>query len=100
VEYGLPRDIPVPVPQFEPRENFAGRGPRGYTRSDERIRDDICEILTRHPEIDATDIDITVDHGVVTLAGTVEDRYTKRLAADVAELTLGVHEVENRLRIA
>jgi hypothetical protein len=100
VEYGSADDIPVPVPQFEPRRNFAGRGPRGYRRSDARIRDEICEILTRHPEIDATDIDITVENGVVTLGGTVEDRYTKRLAADVAELTLGVHEVDNRLRIA
>lgn len=100
VGFDYDRDIPIPVPGFESGRNFAGRGPRGYRRSDERIHEDICEILTRHPEIDATDIDIAVENGVVTLSGTVEDRYTKRLAEDVAELTLGVHEVENRLRLA
>lgn len=97
VAYG--RDIPIPVPGFESGRNFVGRGPRGYRRSDARIHEDICETLTRHPEIDATDIEIAVDNGVVTLSGTVEDRYTKRLAEDVAELTLGVHDVENRLRL-
>jgi hypothetical protein len=94
------RDVPVPVPGYEPRRNFAGRGPRGYRRSDARIHEDICEILTRHPEIDASDIEVEVKNGVVTLSGTVEDRYTKRLAEDVAELTLGVHDVENRMRIS
>lgn len=100
VAYDYGRDVPVPVPGFVPRRDFAGRGPRGYRRSDARIHEDVCEILTRHPEIDASDIDIAVENGVVTLSGTVEDRYTKRLAADVAELTRGVHDVENRLRIA
>lgn len=101
VGYGYDRrELPVPVPGFESGRNFAGRGPRGYRRPDARIHEDICEILTRHPEIDATDIDITVHDGVVTLSGTVEDRYTKRLAGDVAELTFGVHDVENRLRLA
>lgn len=100
VDYDFRGDVPVPVPYFESRRNFAGRGPRSYRRSDARIHEDICEILTRHPEIDASDIDITVENGVVTLSGTVEDRYTKRLARDVAELTLGVHDVENRLRLA
>jgi hypothetical protein len=100
VNTGYDRDMPVPVPGYELRRNFTGRGPRGYRRSDARIHEDICEVLTRHPEIDASDIDVEVQNGVVTLSGTVEDRYTKRLAEDVAELTLGVHDVENRMRIA
>lgn len=92
-------DYGVPVPGFR-RPDHSGRGPRGYVRSDERIEEDICEILTRHPEIDATDISVTVRNGAVTLSGTVEDRYTKRLAEDVAELARGVRDVDNQLRLA
>jgi hypothetical protein len=100
VGFDYDRDVPIPVPGFGSGRSFAGRGPRGYTRSDARIHEDICEVLTRHPEIDATDIEVAVQNGVVTLNGTVADRYTKRLAGDVAELTLGVHDVENRLRLS
>jgi hypothetical protein len=80
------------------RPNYAGRGPRGYTRSDARIEEDICEALTRHPEIDATDVAVTVRSGVVTLEGTVDDGHAKRLAEDLAARTAGVRDVDNRLR--
>lgn len=81
------------------RQNFAGRGPRGYRRSDVRINEEINEALTRHPEIDATDIDVRVESGVVTLSGAVDDKYAKRLAEDIAEECYGVTEVRNDLRV-
>lgn len=34
--------------------NFRGRGPKGYVLSDDQIREDVCEILTRDPHVDAT----------------------------------------------
>src|SRR5215471_11804457 len=37
-----------------------GRGPKGYQRSDERIREDICERLTQHSAIDAGEIEVEV----------------------------------------
>lgn len=77
----------------------AGRGPRGYQRSDERIREDVNERLTDHPDIDASEIEVRVDNGEVTLIGAVEDRRTKRLAEDVAESVSGVRDVHNQLRI-
>jgi len=76
----------------------AGRGPKGYQRSDERIREDVCERLTHHPEIDAGEIDIQVKNGEVTLTGTVERREEKRMAEDVAEAVSGVKDVHNQLR--
>jgi hypothetical protein len=91
--------IPVVPPAFG-RRNNAGRGPRGYVRSDARIHEEVCEILTRHPEIDASDISVDVENGTVKLSGTVDDRRTKRLAEDVADLTLGVRDVDNQLRLA
>ncbi len=82
------------------RAGYAGRGPRKYQRSDERIEEDVNEQLTRHPEIDATDIDVQVHDGEVTLTGTVSDRWMKRLAEDVAESVSGVRDIHNQLRVA
>jgi osmotically-inducible protein OsmY len=83
---------------FQQRGQFAGRGPKGYQRSDERIRDDVNEWLTRHPDIDASDIDVIVERCEVTLTGAVEDRRDKRLAEDIAESVPGVNQVHNQLR--
>ena len=82
------------------RGHHAGRGPRNYRRSDARILEDVCEALTRHGDVDATDIEVAVEGGEVTLSGTVDDRRTKRLAEDVAASCAGVHDVHNRLRVS
>lgn len=87
------------VSQEERSGRFRGMGPRGYQRSDERIREDVCDLLTDDDEIDASDISIEVSAGVVVLAGTVENRETKRRAEDVAEAVSGVREVQNNLRV-
>ena len=47
--------------------SYRGRGPRGYTRSDERLLETICERLTDDPRIDARDIEVQVQQQVVTL---------------------------------
>jgi hypothetical protein len=78
---------------------FAGRGPKGYQRSDERIREDVCERLTQDPRVDASDIEIQVQNGEVTLSGTVDDRESKRTAEDVAESISGVKDVHNQIRV-
>jgi hypothetical protein len=66
---------------------YAGRGPRGYRRADERIREDICERLTYHPEIDASEMEVTVSNSEVTLTGTVESRAMKRRTSHRCWLT-------------
>lgn len=81
------------------RGRFAGRGPKGYQRSDERIREDVNERLTDHPDVDAGEIEVQVKDGEVTLTGTVDRRETKRMAEDVAESVSGVKQVHNQLRI-
>lgn len=78
--------------------NFRGRGPKGYRRSDERIREDVNDRLTDHQYLDASDIDVSVKEGEVTLSGKVFDRTDKRLAEDVAESVTGVKNVQNNLR--
>jgi hypothetical protein len=78
---------------------YAGRGPKGYRRSNERIRDDVADRLTMHGQVDATEIEIQVEDGEVTLTGTVDSRRTKRLAEDLAESVTGVRDVHNQLRL-
>jgi|HigsolmetaAR201D_1030396.scaffolds.fasta_scaffold00478_10 hypothetical protein len=79
---------------------YRGRGPRGYKRSDERIREDVCECLTEDDCIDATNIEVQVKDGEVTLSGTVNTREEKRRACDLIELLSGVKDVQNNLRVA
>jgi hypothetical protein len=78
---------------------YSGVGPRGYRRSDDRIKDDVNDRLTWHGYIDATDIQVEVNDGVVTLKGLVENRRQKRMAEDAAESIPGVEDVENQLKL-
>lgn len=79
---------------------FHGKGPRNWVRSDTRIHDEVCELLAHHPDIDASEIDVVVKDGEVTLTGTVPDRRMKRLADDVVDGIMGLHDVHNQLRVA
>jgi osmotically-inducible protein OsmY len=79
---------------------YTGRGPKGYARSDERIEEEINEALARDPEIDASDIEVKVEKGVVTLTGTIDEREQKREIEDLVESVFGVKDVENRLRVS
>jgi len=76
-----------------------GRGPRGYTRSDDRIREDVSDWLMEDRYVDASEIDVTVASGEVTLAGLVDSREAKRRAEDIAASALGVKDVHNALRV-
>ena len=93
-EHGMRGGEPWTVPG-----PHTGRGPQGYERSDQAILEDVCERLTRHGEVDASDITVRCEQREVTLEGTVEDRRAKRLAEDTAESVFGVRDVQNRLRI-
>ena len=77
---------------------FAGVGPRGYKRPDVRIEEEVVQRLEDAEWIDATDVEVEVVDGVVTLAGEVEMRAERRAAEDVAAEVAGVVDVINRLR--
>jgi hypothetical protein len=82
-----------------PRASNRGLGPRGYERSDERIREDVCERLTDDPHIDASEIEVTVANGEVTLSGTLRSRNAKRRSVYVTEQARGVKDVHNLIRV-
>ncbi len=78
---------------------FFGKGPKGWKRSDDRIKDDVSEALYRDYHVDASEIEVDVKEGVVTLSGTVESRDAKRSAEECIENLSGVIDVHNRIRI-
>jgi hypothetical protein len=78
---------------------FAGRGPKGYQRSDERIKEEINDRLTAHPGVDASDVEVQVQSGEVTLTGTTPSRHCKRMAEDIAEQCAGVKDVRNEIKV-
>jgi hypothetical protein len=75
-----------------------GRGPKGYRRGDDRIRDDVCERIARSG-VNAEEVEVRVENGEVTLTGEVEHRDDKRILEDIAEDVFGVVGVQNSIRV-
>lgn len=100
--FGDPNDYVQAVTDGREDELFGehrGRGPKGYRRADERIREDVNDRLTDDSWLDAREIDVQVADGEVTLSGTVDSRRAKRRAEDIVERVAGVSDVQNNLRV-
>jgi osmotically-inducible protein OsmY len=82
-----------------PEGRHRGRGPKNYARSDERIREDVGDQLSDDSWLDASDIEVKVAEGEVTLDGTVEARDDKHRAERLVERVRGVRHVQNNLRV-
>lgn len=81
------------------RGPYAGRGPKNWAVSDERLRDMVSERMAHHSHLDASDIEVDVSDCEVTLRGTVDNRLQKRLADDIADRVPGVRDVHNHLTL-
>lgn len=77
-----------------------GRGPKNYRRSDELLREIICEQLTDDPYIDARDVSVEISNGEVTLRGTVAAREQKYAIEDLVADVGGVTEIHNYLSVS
>ncbi|WHS91043.1 BON domain-containing protein (plasmid) [Sinorhizobium kummerowiae] len=80
-------------------DQHRGKGPKGYTRSDARIQEDVSDRLSDEGMLDASDIAVSVTNGAVQLSGLVDTKWAKRRAEDCAEAVSGVKHVQNNLRI-
>ena len=85
--------------RMDEQREHRGRGPKGYRRSDERIKEDVNDRLSDDYYLDASDVEVAVENMEVTLTGTVRNRNDKRRAEDLADSVSGVTNVENRLRV-
>ncbi|QRK11391.1 BON domain-containing protein [Archangium violaceum] len=75
-----------------------GKAPKAYTRSDDRIREDVYDRLM-HGWVNAEHVEVQVKNGEVTLTGLVEERRDKRIIEDIIEDVLGVKDVHNQLKV-
>ena len=83
--------------EYKKQANFIGYGPRGYKRSDDRIYEEVCEVLMRNPDVNATNIGVKVENGVVFLSGKVESRRMKKIAEMIIDDLPGIQDVKNEL---
>lgn len=81
------------------RPSFAGKGPKGYTRSDDRLKDEISDRFMHDHDLDASEIEIEVRDGECTLTGTVDSRQSRFRAEQLADSIMGVRDVTNNLRV-
>ena len=86
-------------PQLDHEGSHFGKGPRGYKRSDDSIYEDVCYDLTVSPDVDASDIQVTVKDGIVFLTGQIQDRKEKKMVEYEIENVSGVIDVQNQLTI-
>ena len=94
----LPRIGPF-APEETTTGPYRGVAPKGYTRSDDRIRDEVCDELTRHPDVDPSRLTVNVQKGEVTLEGSVDALWARQLVDGIATACVGVRQVHNRLRV-
>lgn len=85
--------------EYNEQTNFVGYGPKNYRRSDDRIYEEVCETLMQHREVDASNIGVKVENGVVYLSGKANDRRSKKMAELIIEDLPGVQDVRNELSI-
>ena len=69
-------------------------------KSDSSLQHDVEEQLENDPEIDVQMLDVHVQEGVVTLAGTVSSDPEKWKADDIARRVAGVAELISNLQVA
>lgn len=103
-DYNLGTGTSMRMNRYESSQNqdrgFYGKGPKGWKRSDDRIKDEICESLYDSRTIDASEIDVTVKDGHVTLSGTVDSREAKREVESLIDNVRGVEDVSNNIKLS
>lgn len=72
---------------------------RAFLRTDDQIREDVLTDVFLHVLwTDATEVDVSVTDGIVTLSGTVEQRSTAEIAERLVRRLDGVVDVVSTLR--
>jgi BON domain-containing protein len=101
LERGAARvDLGEPITEADADVPKVPSGPKGWQRRDDRIHDDVCTRLTDDGYVDASDIEVIVHQGEVTLSGGIADRAQRERAIRIAESVRGVIDVISRLRVS
>jgi len=83
----------------EEQRGSADRRVAQRRRPDEALSHELQEILSQDPELNATEIEVEVEGGAVTLNGVVDSSDARSLAEELVESVTGVREVHNNLKV-
>lgn len=86
-------------PEYLDRLSLSQAHLQGHHRRDTLIYEEVCEALLNNPQIDATDIEIQVEDGRVTLSGKVDDREMKREVELSLEHIPGIQDLFNLITL-
>jgi osmotically-inducible protein OsmY len=98
-EYSREKSNPYEMADYliDQKINYRGYGPIGFQLSDDILLNQVTEVLLRNPHVDASEININVNAGIVFLTGHVDSRKTKKLAEVSIQGIPGVKDVMNFL---
>jgi len=82
-----------------PEAKYRGVGPKGYRRSDQHVREQICDRLMLDPYLDASGVAVTVSKGRVALTGSVPTE-RMRESAIAAAGAVASGPVDSKLQVA
>ncbi|TAK34090.1 MAG: BON domain-containing protein [Chloroflexota bacterium] len=85
-----------PSEYYIPHEEFSGTPPR---RSDQDIRRDIETALFYDDLVRSYEVQVAVQDGIVTLAGTVDSDTALTRALRDAKTVPGVRDIQNNLQV-
>jgi osmotically-inducible protein OsmY len=97
-DYGYSRDHNHDTRNYS-STSYYGKGPKGYQRTDSRIQEEVCEVLLWSPDVDASEIEVSVTEGIVSLKGFVDSRHAKKEAERVIDHLTGIQDIQNQLII-
>lgn len=81
-------------------KQHVGKGPKGYTKNDYAIYEEVCEKLTLDSYIDASSINVNVEKGILQLSGEVDSEETKDRVMGLVHEVHGISHVVNEITLA
>ena len=92
-------DVARSTQEASSRHDTPTSGPRGNTRPDEQIQEEIDRLLSSHGQMNAAGLQVHVKDGIVTLSGNINSQYERDTAEKMVENVFGVLGVINNLKI-
>lgn len=87
-------------PEYLDRISLSEADRKNHRRTDVLIYEEVYEALLNDSVVDATDIEIKVEDGVVTLTGRVENRMMKKEAEICLEHITDIEDIFNLLTLS
>jgi BON domain len=85
---------------FTTDQQHAGKGPKGYSKADSLIYEDICEALMKDEFIDASGVEVDVKEGVASLVGDVDDEEMRDRMIGAVHHVHGIKKIVNQISLS